>query len=174
LHDLGSPGELVSLFFCAAMACELGDVERVRELIRDIELVSQTWRKGYVRLPAATYLRARVLGMEGDPVTAAALLEQGLAEVRPGAAQQDLVTGLTRLGHTRCDLGQSRAALAAFGEAAQIARVRRGSSPVAYDRTLIERSRHPGKPGCDQGFATLPRANGTPASTSQLAASDRG
>ena len=121
LHELGNPGEAVSLVQSGLVASELGDVDQVRQRIIALEAIGHA-RHEPVLLGAALQLGARVAAGEGDDAGAAHLLEQALAQHRSVRDQQQIVEVLTSLGHVRLDQGQTTGALEAFAEAVQGAR----------------------------------------------------
>jgi predicted ATPase/DNA-binding CsgD family transcriptional regulator len=114
LHAAGSPAEIGSHLQLCQVACELGQLDRARRLIAEVEALARA-RQDPVAEAAALHLRALVAAADGATTMAAQLLEQALA--LRGPDQQGIVKSLTVMGHVRLDLGQNRAALDAFAEA---------------------------------------------------------
>ena len=121
LHELGNPGEVVSLLQSGLVAWELGDTDHVRQLAAEVEAIARVRRQPHA-LALVLHLRALVAARDGDSLVAARFLLQALALCRSVGDQQGTVTCLTTLGHVRLDQGQAVAALALFVEAVQGAR----------------------------------------------------
>jgi predicted ATPase/DNA-binding CsgD family transcriptional regulator len=122
LREARSPGVVLSLVQIALIACELRDAEGARASISEYEAIGRARGDQYA-LASGLFERGLVAAIEGDPVLAARLFEESLARARTMKYQQGIVVILTSLGHTRLDLQQREAALAAFGEAMDLARV---------------------------------------------------
>ena len=133
LRDLESPRLAGTLLECAIVASEIGEVEELRELIRDIDDIARD-RRDSVLSACVVHLNALVAKRVGDSLTAAELLEQELATRRAEGGQQAIIKALTILGHVRVDLGQHPAALRAFSAA--IARARATGERVRLIRAL--------------------------------------
>ena len=86
LRDLRSPIEAVALLQCGLVAGGAGDVDLLRRLIAEIEVIDHAGRQTYVRA-GALHLKALVAVGEGKDAAAATLLEQALALWRPARNQ---------------------------------------------------------------------------------------
>lgn len=102
-----------SLLELGQIACELGDSNRARRLIAEVETIGRALHDNVV-LAAAMHLRALVAAEDGAVTLAAQLLEQALA--MRGIDQQGTVKSLTVLGHLRLDQGHEQVALDVFSE----------------------------------------------------------
>ncbi|MBV9327107.1 MAG: AAA family ATPase [Chloroflexi bacterium] len=122
MHQLKDPNELVCLLQCGLEANELGEVDRLRQVIADIQTIAHAWSNAELQ-NAATHLEALLASAEGRAEAAQALLETELAFERPMANQQAIVRTLIDLGHVRLDRGRLDAAIEAFTEAIQLAQV---------------------------------------------------
>ncbi|MBV9578018.1 MAG: hypothetical protein JO057_05450 [Chloroflexi bacterium] len=121
LRHARSSGVVLSLVQLTLIACELGDTQRARTCIAEFEIVEGAASDPYV-LCTAIYERGLIAAVEGDVTLAVSLFEDALARSRVMGYQQGIVVVLTSLGHSRLDLRQTRAGLAAFDEALKLAR----------------------------------------------------
>jgi predicted ATPase/DNA-binding NarL/FixJ family response regulator len=109
---------VTDLLECGLVANEAGDVERVRQLVGQIEAMAETEQQPRW-LAGALQLRALAAVCDGDLAGAASLLERALEVCQPANDPQGIVMLLSLLGHVRLDQGQRLAALDAFLEAMQ-------------------------------------------------------
>ena len=117
-RSVSSSRRVSNLLQLGLIETEYGALDRVRQLIAEIEVFGRTHDQPLV-LAGGLHLRALVASGEGAPSTAVRLLEQALERRRSLADQQGVVKSLTTLGHVQMDLGHTDLAVAAFAEAIQ-------------------------------------------------------
>jgi predicted ATPase/DNA-binding CsgD family transcriptional regulator len=120
LRALGSPAHALSLSQSGSAAYEVGDAERLRELIAEMQSTGQV-REPHLQA-AELKLRGLLAAAEGHLSTAASLLEQSLTLAPKSRYRQTGIAVMTRLGHLRLDQGQPAAAVVVFADALQLAR----------------------------------------------------
>jgi DNA-binding CsgD family transcriptional regulator len=121
LRQLDNPAELVAVFQSALLACELGEMDRARDLAEECAALGRRLERP-VALAAALHLRALVAARSQDAPTALRIMEEALDLERRLKDQQRLVQTLTELGHILLEARQGDHALDAFAEALQLAR----------------------------------------------------
>ena len=120
LREAGAPVNVINLVQRALVACELGEIDRARHFIGELETVGEM-RSDQYSLASATFVRGLVAVTDGHLAAASGLFERALAVARATHNRQGIVVVLTSLGHVLIDQEQHAAALAAFAEAMQLA-----------------------------------------------------
>jgi non-specific serine/threonine protein kinase len=120
LRAVRNPTLAINLRQLGLVAFELGDVERARRYIDEVEAIGRANGDRYA-VASAVFERGVLAAADGDAEAAAKLLEQALVLVRASENQQGTIDVLTALGHVRLDQGQREKPHAAFLEATRLA-----------------------------------------------------
>ena len=152
LRAAHSSGLVLSLVQLGLIAYELGDATGAQALILDFEA---TGAGDPYTTATAAYERGLVAVLEGDLTTAAARMEDAMAQVRAMGYQQGIVVGQTSLGHTYLDQLRSAAGLAAFAEVMRL-------TLSSGDRLRLVRARSTGSRGDSPSATPTPRCASPP------------